>query len=185
MLGRCPQLWGGPVAHPPSVGLTVLMSLSRKALGLESGARGSTCQCPGSPQPCTAALRALGPPCPFCCILLLVFPGGHLAPCPWGQSCGGGAHPAVHRSVVVAVFPLPCLGVRCPPAGCPVERGLGVNKADSGEGSLSLHGLASLLSSVRRLCGQVSEGAPQGGPGAPRPLVPLCMRLSLAFISMG
>lgn len=66
-------------------------------------------------------------------------------------------------------FLSPAWGGASPPASCPVEEGVGVNKADDRGRLLSLHGLASLLSSVRRLCGQVSEGVLWGGPGTPCP----------------
>lgn len=70
----------------------------------------------------------------------------------------------MHRSLVVAVFPFPSLGV-CGPQPATLWGGVAVNKEDGRGLSLSLNGLASLLSSVRRLCGQASKGKPWGEPG--------------------
>lgn len=142
--------------------------------------------------PALLLLGGLGPPSPFCCIPLLVFlgkggGGGHLTLCPRGQWCGRETRPAVHHSVVVAVFPLPGLVDALPSASHPAAGrwGGGVNKADGRGCSLSLHSLASLLSSVRRLCDQASEGALWGRPAPLIPLMPLCSSLSPAILSMG
>lgn len=61
-------------------------------------------------------------------------------------------------------FSSPWPGGVSPSAAHPMEPVAGVNKADGKGCSLSLHGLASLLSSVRRLCGQGGNLFPQENP---------------------
>lgn len=70
------------------------------------------------------------------------------------------------------------------PRGHPVE-GLGVNKADGRGLWRSLHGLASLLSSVSHLCGQASQGHCGQGQVPRVPLMSLCSDLSPAALSVG
>lgn len=105
--------------------------------------------------------------------------GGSLAPCAGGR----GAHPAVHRSVVVAVFPLRGLEGPSPPR--PPLEGLGVNKADGRGLWRSLHGLASPLSSVSHLCGQASQGHCGQGQAPRVPLRFLYTDLCPAALSVG
>lgn len=168
-----PWLWGLSWGHSPhSWGLAVLMPLTCNAPRLGSRVGGSTHPCPGCPQPCTVAAQEAGASQP----VLLHSPPGFPAPqgtLPWE----GYPYPSCcvwfccHHC-----FFSPWLGGGVSPsAGHPMELGGGgVNKADGKGRSLSLHGLASLLSSVRRLCGQASEGAPWTGPGTPHlPSAPL------------
>lgn len=70
------------------------------------------------------------------------------------------------------------------PRGRPAE-GLGVNKADGRGLWRSLHGLASLLSSVGHLCGQASQGHCGQGQAPRVPLTSLCSDLSPAALSVG
>lgn len=70
------------------------------------------------------------------------------------------------------------------PRGRPSE-GLGVNKADGRGLWRSLHGLASLLSSVGHLCGQASQGHCGQGQAPRVPLMSLCTGLSPAALSVG
>lgn len=70
------------------------------------------------------------------------------------------------------------------PRGHPVE-GLGVNKADGRGLWRSLHSLASPLSSVSHLCGQVSRGTVGRArhPEFPRcPLAPICAQPPSAWV---
>lgn len=170
------QCWGVPWlwrlsrrCSPHSWGLAVLMprTCNTPRVGERMGAAAAAAQAVPSPAPLLPG--AWGRPA-----CLVAFPSWFS--CAPGTLVGRGAptHPAVRGSVVITVFPLCGRGGVSPSAAHPMEPVGGVNKVDGKGCSLSLHGLASLLSSVRRLCGQVSEGAPWGGPGTPHlPSAPL------------
>lgn len=152
-------------------GLVVLMSLISQEPQGWSVKGGVLPRLPPALHHCSQG--SLGSPSLFCCIPLLVFLGGegtgcHLALCPRGWQCGmGGAILLCIVLLSLMCFLLPGLGNVCQLQPATLQRGEGINKVDGREPLLSLHGLASLLSSVRRLCEQVSEVAQWEGPGPP------------------
>lgn len=104
--------------------------------------------------------------------------------CPWPSVLAGGRPILLCIVLLLLLFFLSMARRVCHPHGHPAK-GLGVNKADGRGLWWSLHGLASLLSSVSHLCGQGSQGHCGQGQAPRVPLMSLCTDLSPAVLSVG